>query len=165
MSSQELICTDCEHSLGLVADLPSVFNLPYVMERLILHRRAVGHGAHLFREGHGYRLTKPAWRCDLCNAIVEPPYWTYTTPVGVVQGDADGQWLVCDPCAAHVRSGDTSALVRRCVEGHTQLWLDLGLPAETVRDVIGEKVTSFIAHRHPDAVRNTAHEQPGPHDS
>jgi len=64
-------------------------------------------------QGDAFDIVVASLRCDVCNVIAEPPYWTYKVTPEIFPGDADGLWLVCDPCHQLIAADDEQAVVDR----------------------------------------------------
>lgn len=71
---------------------------------------------HVVVTGEDVFIENAPYRCDVCGAVAEPPWWTWTIEPPLFEyGDADGRWLVCRPCDALMRSKEKKKLLVRAV--------------------------------------------------
>jgi hypothetical protein len=107
-------------------------------------------------EGMDFSVHSAPYRCDLCGAVAERPWWVYTTPPHPDFEVEDETWLVCDGCAELVepaRQGDRMAretLVLRCIR---QQALNTGRSRDEVRGEVGPIVRAFCFRVAGDRVR------------
>ena len=96
----------------------------------------------------GFTIAAAPYRCDLCGAVAEPPWWTHeVSPPLFDLGDADGLWLVCDPCHDRVAAGDLAGLTRRAVT--VQRAQSPDLPAGVIRAHVGPRFAAFLVGAGP----------------
>ncbi len=126
-------------------------------------------GISVISWGEHYTAHMAPLRCDVCNDVVELPYWTHscTPPIhdpkfAII--DHDGLWLLCDHCHGFLRSGQTAAWLKRMWQINVRQTPFLAtIPLErkaAVRAVLVEKIT-LLDERLDDGERNTV-ESPGP---
>lgn len=106
------------HQHGLIMIGPRTFVLRSMAGHFDIHHD----GQNVVSEGIDFRLEVAPARCDLCGAVAEAPWWchaanaapndlaTGTSPSPTVV-DADGQWLVCDPCHVNLLERNLNKLV------------------------------------------------------
>lgn len=97
--------------------------------------------------------TGPAhWRCDLCGAIAEPPFWEYVTPSAQATPATpamtfeDETWLVCDACQPHVTTRNMVKLAGRAINMTS---MNSGVDRQSARDQILPILQSFLSHFDP----------------
>jgi hypothetical protein len=131
---QEARCT--EHgviALGPVGLVRDMIQAHFVLE----HHRVI------ITEGRDFTIMPAPLRCDLCGAVADPPWWTHVVdPPLFNQGDADGLWLVCDPCHAHVAAKDLSGLVAGAVA--SQQAQSAELSEDVIRAYTTPRFTAFL---------------------
>lgn len=97
----------------------------------------------------------PVGVCDFCSApdagwFAEcTPFTTsVTTPVGVVDGQDDGLWAACEPCATFIRRGDWPRLLYRAEKSLMRLsGLDAGGLVAYMHDQFRHHFTGVIERR------------------
>lgn len=113
------------------------------------------HPAHrLVLEGPDFVIEVAPYRCDLCGAVAEPPWWTYVTVPALTQyGDEDGRWLVCDRCHPLVELENINGLIERAV--HEQRLQSPGLSRKQIRSEVKPRYQLFLLRAQPGAVRDS----------
>jgi hypothetical protein len=109
-------------------------------------------GNHFFTE-HGqqqsvtenvdFHLEPSPPTCDLCGVAHEPRAWAHKTPAGLVVGDADGDWYLCDRCHSLVLARDETSLVHRAV---TSLLAKGGYHESYLRPIVTANVRLLVRH-------------------
>lgn len=106
-------------------------------------------------EGEDFLCGPAPLRCDLCMAIAEPPFWTYTTPRTSDYPIQDPGWLVCEPCHQVISSQarPLKMLVQRSFsEQMASLILD-GVPEAKIRGQLKTTIRGFLDHVEGEPVR------------
>ena len=84
----------CQLGCGLIGAAPRAT----CVEAVTAHFLTKHPDETLIVQGQQFTMEVAPLRCDVCNVIAEPPYWTRKVAIGNIMGDDDGLWLVCDPC-------------------------------------------------------------------
>ena len=103
----------CLLGCGLIASAPNSTAENITVE----HFLKVHPEQKLFVQDVHFIICEAPFRCDTCNVVAEPPWWTRTVTPRLDIGDEDGRWLICDPCEQLFKVGD--------IEGVWQRWLTL----------------------------------------
>lgn len=64
-------------------------------------------------QGVHFSIWEAPLRCDVCNLVAEPPFWTRVITPLQIEGDMDGLWLVCDTCESLIQANAVDDLVKR----------------------------------------------------
>jgi len=97
---------------GLIASGPR-----NVLLMLVSNHFAEAHAdTNLIVQNEAFTIEVAPLRCDVCNGVAELPYWTRTVTPEQFAGDADGKWLVCDPCEVLLKADDLQGLIDRHAE-------------------------------------------------
>lgn len=93
-------------------------------------------------------------RCDLCMAIAEPPFWTYTTGPGLAVEDPE--WLVCDGCHGVLSSQPKPLrmLVERSFQEQMSGFILDSLPEREIRQHLKDTIRGFLDHQLGGPVRS-----------
>lgn len=104
-------------------------------ELMTVQHFQVDHGdQNVIIQGVDFTLSLAPARCDVCNVVLEPPFWEYAITARQVPWDADGKWAVCDGCHLCIGARDEAALVARARSiggAQTGVAQDYGVIAET----------------------------------
>lgn len=123
------------------------------------HFAQIHPGIHAQEGREWVRYVAPL-RCDICNDVVELPYWTHISTPPTIVGpvvDNDGSWLVCDPCHALFAARDLNAMIERNVEIATIQTPGLAAAPQVVAAMraLGEERLRLLFQRWDAGVRDT----------
>lgn len=116
---------DCRHGCGLIGGTPSYDVTRKVAQHFHSAHNALGRenptDTQRIVENVDFTVSPAPNRCDMCNEVVELPWWTHIAdpPMGVMAGtivDQDGRWLLCDTCHGYAEGKDVDAAVARNME-------------------------------------------------
>lgn len=149
-TATEVRCRHCQDRVLTVLADRGKARTAMVMHLIQQH----GHSSPLVVEGKDFLCGPAPLRCDLCMAIAEPPFWTYTT--GEQLPVEDPKWLVCDPCHEIITSSISPLpmLVQRSFSTQTSALILDGVPEESIRGALVTTIGGFLDHLAGEPVRS-----------
>lgn len=120
-------------------------NRELLNDAVVEHFLSEHDGEAVIVEGQDFTIEDAPMRCDICGTVAEPPWWTYAAEPRVIDpGDADGLWLVCDPCDEIIQSG-RNVTVRICTRAvREQRRQSPIIPRDMIFDAVSEHITTFV---------------------